>query len=165
MNDRAFQCARLLCQLRKRQVVAEIPFSADWRRQLEAVLRRRRREDYDVYNRLGEKVAEGEEDDFPLEVRHRQVQPFIPVIRLMYWFKVSIVFDPYGLSIFNTHQAVASEIRLYIISFLPLECLFPLPLWAQELKVFQLFKDFAKFAFGKSLAAELKDLHEIYPLR
>lgn len=137
-------------------------------------MRRRRREDYDVYNRLGEKVADGEEDDFPLEVRHRQVQPFIPVLRLMYWFKVSIVFDPYGLSIFNTHQAVASEIRLYI-GFLPLECLFPLPLsvlallvgplWAQELKVFQLFKDFAKFAFGKSLAAELKDLHEIYPLR
>ena len=64
---------RLLCQLRKRPVVAEIHFGADWQRQLEAVLRRRCKEDYEVYNRHG-RLMEAKEEDFPLEVRHHQVR-------------------------------------------------------------------------------------------
>eukprot|EP00435_Cladocopium_sp_Y103_P033655 s328_g8.t1 len=66
---------RLLCQLEKRPVIAEIPFSEHWRTTRDLLLRGRKPENYELCDRHGHRlseVAEVAEGGFPLELRHRQ---------------------------------------------------------------------------------------------
>lgn len=96
---------RLLCQLEKRPVIAEIPFSEHWRSTRDTLLRGRKAENYEFYDRHGNRlsgVAEVPEVGFPLELRHRQE------------FKVHKIFRDYAKC---TLSQTSSQTRETMVTF------------------------------------------------